>query len=154
MSYQLKMSRLEDQPAMILRTHTPISTLPAVIGDGYGKISAFIAREGLQPCRYPYVVYHNMDMNDLDVEMGIPVEATLPGDGQVVGSLFRGGPAATCFYTGPYAGLAEAYGAIDQWVESEEFELAGVAYELYYNDPAVTPPEELQTLIAYPLKNS
>ena len=154
MSFQMQITQLTDQHAMTLRTRAPMSDLPTVIGEAYGKIAAFIAQNGLQTCSYPYVVYHNMDMNDLDVEMGIPVEASLPGDGEVRAGVLHGGPAATCLYTGPYSGLAETYGAMDEWVEAEKFELAGVAYEVYYNDPAVTSPEDLQTLIAYPLKSA
>jgi effector-binding domain-containing protein len=157
MSYQLKMSQLDDQSAMTLRTRTPMSELPAVIGEGYGKIAAYIA-EAAPPADgnqgYPYVVYHNMDMNDLDVEMGIPVEDELPGSGEVQPGVLRGGPAATCLYTGPYSGLGEAYGALEQWVEREKLNPTGKVYEIYYNDPAVTPPEELQTLIVFPLKQS
>jgi effector-binding domain-containing protein len=150
----MKISQLSDQSAMTLRMHVPMSALPTVIGEAYGKIAAYIDQAGLQTCSYPYVVYHNMDMNDLDVEMGIPVEASLPGDGEVRAGVLNGGPAATCLYTGPYSGLAETYLAMDEWVETQKLELAGTAYEIYYNDPVVTPPEELRTLIAYPLKSA
>jgi len=152
MPIQLKMSQREDQIAMTLRTRTPMSELPAVIGEGYGKISAYIAEAALSPQSFPYVIYHNMDMNDLDVEMGIPVEASQAGGGDVRAGILPGGPAATCLYTGPYSGLGEAYGAMEQWVEREKLSPSGAVYEIYYNDPGVTPPEELQTLVVLPLK--
>jgi effector-binding domain-containing protein len=37
-------------------------------------------------------------------------------------------------------------------MEENGYQPTGVAYEVYLNDPDETPPEELQTQIAFPLK--
>jgi effector-binding domain-containing protein len=45
-----------------------------------------------------------------------------------------------------------AYEALARWIEENGYEPAGVAYEMYLNDPTETPPGQLQTQIVFALK--
>jgi effector-binding domain-containing protein len=129
-----------------------VQELGKALGDAYGAIAQYLGELGECPAGPPFSVYYNQDMQDLDVEIGFPVARELPDRGDIHASQIPGGRMATCLYTGPYTGMAPAYTALSQWMEENGHQPTGVAYEIYLSDPDETPPEELQTQIAFPLK--
>jgi len=95
-----------------------------------------------------------MDMQDLDVEIGFPVSKSLPSKHDIKASEIPGGQVATCLHTGPYSKIEPAYNALSQWMKENGYEATGVAYEMYLDDPAETPPQELKTQILFPLQTA
>ena len=61
-----------EQPALFIRTKTKVENLPALIGESYGKMEAYLKEIGEYLSEAPYVAYFNMDMQNLDVEIGFP----------------------------------------------------------------------------------
>jgi effector-binding domain-containing protein len=118
----------------------------------YRAIAQFLGELGEQPAGPAYAAYFNMDMQDLDVEIGFPVSRVLSGKGEIIASEIPGGRLATCLYTGVYSEIGPAYEELTQWIAKEGCETAGVSYEFYLNDPAQIPPQELMTQIIFPLK--
>jgi effector-binding domain-containing protein len=106
---------------------------------------------GESPGGNPFVVYYNMNMEDLDLEIGFPVSTNLTGKGEIQPNEIPAGKYATCLHTGPYPELGAAYEALTHWVKEEGYEVSGVAYEFYLNDPNDTPPEELKTFLMFPI---
>jgi effector-binding domain-containing protein len=154
MAYQCEVREQSAQPALSIRTRTSVQNLPGVIGKAYGAIAQYVGGLGEAPSGPPFAAYYNMDMNDLDVEMGFPVGRPLAGHGDIVASQMPGGKVATCLHTGPYSELHPAYQALSEWIQARGYEPTGVTYELYLNDPGHTPPQDLQTLIMFPLKGA
>lgn len=152
MSHECKLEEWSTRPALSIRTRTPVEEISQVMGKAYGAIYEYLVELGEKPMDAPFTAYYNMDMQDLDLEIGWPVPRELPGKGDIKASEIPGGKAATCVFTGPYSELGPAYDAISQWIKDNEYEVTGVAYEFYLNDPGETPPAELQTKIAFPLK--
>jgi effector-binding domain-containing protein len=111
-----------------------------------------LGRQGLEPSGPPFVIYRNMDMQDLDIEAGVPVADGFRTDGHVVSSEIPAGRVATCLYTGPYDRIGEAYDGLMSWMEEHSVTGSGPSYEFYLNDPADTPPEQLQTDIRIPIQ--
>lgn len=140
------------QPVLSIRTRTVVQNLPQLIGEAYGKIAQYLYELGAQPAGEPFVGYFNLDMQDLDVEIGFPVAAELPGKGEIQSSEFPGGKHAQCVYTGPYQEMAPAYDAMNAWLQEHHYEVTGVSYEFYLNSPQEVPLEQLQTKIMFPLK--
>jgi effector-binding domain-containing protein len=124
------------------------------MGKAYGAIYEYLVELGEKPTDAPFAAYYNMDMQDLDLEIGWPVPRELPRKDDIKASEIPGGKAATCIFTGPYSELEPAYNAISQWIKDNGYEITGIAYEFYLNDPGETPPEELQTKIAFRLKET
>jgi effector-binding domain-containing protein len=122
------------------------------LGRAYGAIAQYLGELGEQPVGPPFTAYYNMDMQNLDVEIGFPVSGRLPGKDDISASEIQGGKVATCLYTGPYSEIEPAYNALSQWMKDNGYEATGVAYEMYLNDPEQTAPQELQTQIVFPLK--
>lgn len=154
MSYHCEVKEQPTQQTLSIRTRAAVQNLPQMFGEGYGKIAQYLGQLGEHPIGPPFAAYYNMDMNDLDVELGFPVARQLPGKDEIKAGQIPGGRAATCLYIGPYSNIEPAYTALMKWMADNGYEAAGVAYELYLNDPTKTPPAELQTQIFFPLKNA
>lgn len=152
MEYVCEIKEQDARPTLSIRTRTAVQDLPRALEQSYGTIMGYMNELGEQPAGPPFVAYYNMDMADLDIEVGLPVARTLPGQAEIQAGAIPGGPAATCLHTGPYDKLEPAYTALTKWVEQHNHIVSGVAYEFYLNDPDETAPEELQTLIVFPLQ--
>lgn len=151
-----KMSRIQmlkqrEQPTLTIRMITKVEELPRVIGESYGKIAAYLNEIGELMSDVPFVAYHNMDMQNLDVEMGFPVAQPLPGKDEVKPGFIPEGKIIFCMYRGPYAEMEPVYIEMSQWFGQNECQPSGVAYEYYYNDPEF-PENEWLTKIVMPLK--
>ena len=154
MAYPCEVREQPAQPVLSIRTRTSVQDLPGVIGKAYGAIAQHLGGLGEAPAGPPFAAYYNMDMHDLDVEMGFPVRKPLAGQGEIKASQIPGGKAATCLHTGPYSDLHTGYQALSDWVKQGGYQTTGVAYEIYLNDPTQTPPQELKTLLMFPLKSA
>ena len=152
MSYKCEVKEQTTQPTLAIRTRVSVQDLPQTFGKAYRAIAQYLGELGEQPAGPPFAAYHNMDMQNLDVEIGIPVSRKLAGRDDIQAGEIPGGKAATCLYVGPYAEIEPAYTALSEWMKDNGYKATGVAYEMYLNDPEETPPQELQTQIAFPLK--
>jgi effector-binding domain-containing protein len=152
MDFQCEIKEQTMQPTLTVRTRTPIDGLPQLLGESYGKIGAYLAELGEGPAGAPFAAYFNMDMLNLDVEIGFPVSKQIQGKGDIQASQVPGGKQGVALHTGRYGDIAPAYDALTEFVKEQGFEPTGVSYEFYLNDPEETPPEELQTQIVFPLK--
>lgn len=152
MQYQIIMEEKAAQPTIAIRTRAAVQNLPQVLGKAYGDIMNYLMEIGVQPAGAPYVGYFNMDMQDLDLEIGFPVEQAISGKGDIQASEIPAGKQVSCLHTGPYSKVEPAYNAMMEWVPANGYTATGVSYEFYLNDPEQTPENELLTKIVFPLK--
>lgn len=150
--YQIELKEQDTQPVLMVRARATMETLPQVIGDNYEKILVYLAELGVQPADAPYTCYQNMDIEDLDVEMGFPVDKELPGKDDIQAGEIPGGKYVTALYKGSYAGMEKPYKEIFAWMQEAGYEQTGVYYEIYYNSPEEVPEEELLTKIMLPVR--
>ena len=152
MSYPCEIKEQAVQPTLTIRATTPVQGLSELLGRAYGAVAQHLGEMGEQPVGPPFVAYYNMDMQNLDVEVGFASAKKLPGKGEIQASEIPGGKFASVLYTGPYDQCGPAYEALTRFVKDTGHEATGVAYEFYLNDPQHTPPPQLQTLIMFALK--
>ena len=152
MEYQCELKEQAAQPALSVRTHAAVQDLPALFGKAYGAIMQYLAELGEQPVGMPFAAYYDMNMQNMDVEIGFPVGRPLAGKGEIQASEFPGGKLASVMHIGPYDQMGPAYDALTQWTKAQGYEATGVAYELFYSEPE-TPPMEIRTEIMFPLKS-
>ena len=150
MTYHCEIKDQTAQPTLSLRTHAAVGDLPQLLGQTFGAIMRYLGELGEQPVGAPFVGYYNMDMQNLDIEIGFPVSRPLPDRGELKGRALPAGKIATTLHIGPYDSIAPAYEALTQFVQASGYTPTGVAYEIYFSDPS-TPPEKIQTQIVYPL---
>lgn len=152
MQYQFVVEEKAARPTMSIRTRAAAENLPQVLGKAYGDIMNYLHEIGVQPAGAPYAGYFNMDMQDLDIEIGFPVGQVIPGRDKIQASEIPAGKQASCLYTGPYNKIEPVYNAIMDWLPAKGYIATGVSYEFYLNDPAQTPEAELLTEIVFFLK--
>ena len=149
MSYPCAIETQSALPVLCVRTRAPMQNLPQVIGAGYSAIGAYLGEAGAMPVGAPYVTYYNADMQDLDVEVGMPVAGPLPGKGEVQFRVIPECRVATCLYTGPYPQLGAGYEALQAWMAAQGLIPAAQMFEWYLNSPDEVAPEALLTKIAW-----
>ncbi len=152
MTYHCQLLDRQVQPTLVMRMRTSVQKLPQVLGQTWGAIMQYAGRIGVHPSGPPFVAYHNMDMQDLDLEIGFPYAQQVMGEGEILEGEIPGGKAASCLHVGPYDQVGAAYEALRKWIEAGGYTPSGVAYESYLNDPQTTPAAELQTQVVFPLK--
>ncbi|MCE2901449.1 MAG: GyrI-like domain-containing protein [Gemmatimonadaceae bacterium] len=145
MTYPCAMQERPAQAALVVRRRAPLAQLAAVLGPAWGEIMTQAAAQGASPAGPPFVAYHNMDWQNLDLEIGMPFATALRGTGDVQATTLPAGPAAVCAYTGPYDRIGAAHDALQQWLVAQSRQALGPAYEFYLNDPATTAPAALRT---------
>ena len=153
MSYECQKQVISRQTVLSVRETTSIQELPQRLGAIYAEIAQYLGQLGISPEGPPFVAYYNLDMENLQIEAGIPIAYEAPNKGDIQFSEIMGVEAATCLHVGPYTQLESAYNALTEWIIAQGYETTGVAYEFYLNEPDQAPPEELMTRIVLPLKD-
>lgn len=147
MTWQIELKPQAFQPTLSIRFRTKAENLPNQIGECYRQIAAYLEEIGEKIAGVPFTAYHNMDMQDLDVEIGFPVEKPLPGQGDILSGGIPEGWIVTSMFKGHYSGMEPMYKAMFQWIAEHDCIPTGVCYEYYYNSPMEVPESELLTRV-------
>ena len=142
-----------EQKTLAIRLITPVEKLSEVMGASFGEIAQYLQSQWAYPAGPPYAMYFNMDMSNLDVAMGFPVQGDIAGNDRIKRVSIPAGKTATIMHTGPYDKIEEAYNALTAFVKEKELETEPICYEFYLNDPREVKPEELKTEIFFPIKS-
>lgn len=151
MAYACHLVERSEQPTLAVRTRASVERLPEVLGPAWGSILAYAANMGVEPSGPPFVVFLNMDMQDLNLEIAFPFDRPLDGEGDVRPGTLPAGEAVETVHVGPYDQLKDAYEALEGWMKANGRVAGGPPHEHYLNDPQDTPPGELRTRIVWPL---
>ncbi|MEQ8235313.1 MAG: GyrI-like domain-containing protein [Syntrophomonadaceae bacterium] len=152
MDYQFEVTTPDAIPTLSIRTRASVEKLPQEMGRIFGQIYQYLMEIGERPGNAAYSGYYNMDMSDLDVEIGWVLEKPLPGRGDIMATEIPGGKQVSCMYKGPYNKMEPTYQAMTAWMAANNYTPTGVAYEFYYNDPSMVPVSELLTKIVFPVR--
>jgi len=152
MEFTFEVSEQKTQPVLSIRTRTKVEVISDLIGASYMKIIDYMDELGIEPEGAPFTAYYNMDMQDLDVEMGFPVAGPMPDKGEIQSREIPAGKVVSIMYKGPYSGMEKPYNAMSKWIVENGYEPVGTAYEYYFNSPNEVPESELVTEIVMPLK--
>ncbi len=136
-----------------VRVRTPVDKLPELIGRSYGQIMALIQQWGLKVSGPLYTAYFNLDKEDLDVEIGFPVDTSFDRQGEIRPGEIAAGTYATCFHKGLYSEMEPTYKQLTDWIEEQGAVPTGIAYEFYLNSPDEVPESELLTKILLPIQS-
>jgi effector-binding domain-containing protein len=150
MHTQCEVKEYPDRSVLSVRTHAGVQDLPRILGDVYGRIMVYLGELKTQPTGMPFVIYYNMDMANLDIEVGFEAPTGLSGKGDIQAGKIPSAKVVSLIYTGPYEECGPAYETMAKWMVENRLEGTGVAIEFYLNDPQVDPPA--QTRIEMPLK--
>lgn len=139
------------QRTLSIRTQSTLKEMPAVIGESFGKMAAYLHDRGEYLSDVPFVAYHSWDKEEIDLETGFPVSFPLPAREEIKAGLIPGGKCIFCMYMGPYHKMTPVYEEMMKWISDNGFEPDGPPCEHYYNGPD-TPEEQLLTRLVMPIK--
>lgn len=100
----------------------------------FEEIEAYVAQHGARSPLPPLMLYHDTEFLEQaeDVEVMVPVQGPLPGNGRVEIRELPGEEHMACLvHTGRYEGLAEAFTVLLNWIEANEFNIVGPTREVY-----------------------
>ncbi|XUW99761.1 MAG: GyrI-like domain-containing protein [Dehalogenimonas sp.] len=145
--------RQKEMDTLVIHKRTRVEDLPQLIGECYGKIAAYLSENNELMSDIPFVAYHNMDMQDLDVEIGFPVAKPLTNRGDIKSAVIPSGLMVWCMYQGLYSELKAIYDEMASWMQNNGYKVLGTAYEYYFNGPEY-PESLLLTKIMFPVEKS
>ncbi|MDX9940293.1 MAG: GyrI-like domain-containing protein [Sphaerochaetaceae bacterium] len=154
MQYMIELIVREAMPSLAIRKTTAADHLPHEIGTAYAAIVTYLKELGVeqQKIGQPYVAYHNLDMQHLDVEMGFSTDKEYPGFGDIVTGKIPGGRFVTFLHKGPYKEMGHGYQAAQEWIAHHQLIPSGIVYEYYLNSPQEVPESELMTKVEFLLQ--
>ncbi len=152
MDYKIELTKKTKQPVLSVKTRAPVTDLPMLCRRIFTGIAAYLSELGEEPADAAFVAYYNMDMEDLDLELGFPVSKALAGKGEIQPSFIPEGNQVSCMHKGSYSATEPAYNEMLEWIGKNGYEPTGASYEFYYNSPGEVPESELLTKIVFPLK--
>ena len=91
MSYNCELTQKTSQPTLSIRSRAAVQNMPELMGRSFGAVIQYLGELGEAPAGMPFAAFYNLDMDDLDVEIGWPVGQALPGRGEIQASEIPGG---------------------------------------------------------------
>jgi len=151
MNYVCQITDEKDQHFLKIKKRTPAQEIPIVLGTCYGEILTYMHEVNLKMSGAPFVIYYNMDMNDLEIDICIPLAVESKGRGHIQSDKMDKGQYISTLHIGPYQTLNNAYRSVTEYIQTNNIAITGIAYEFYLNDPQEVAPEDLQTRIMFKL---
>lgn len=152
MEREVKVGRREAARVVSKRLPALVSELPRVMSSAFGEVYGFLASHGIEPKGPPFVIYHELLVDDepMEIEICAPVHRAVdPPAGWSFHDL-PAGEFATLLHVGPYDTVGAAYGSMTTWLVEHGYAPAGPPREVYLSGPE-TPPDEIRTIIELPV---
>lgn len=135
---------------MGIRVQTPMRGMSKTVEKLFKEMNTWVKENNLKAAGVPFLRFHVIDMKGMmDIEVGTPVETSLPGNDRVRAGVIPAGRYASLIYTG--SGLSGNKALIewarannlawDRW-DDEKGDAFRSRYESYLTDPKV---ERLKT---------
>lgn len=151
MTYSYAIEMQPAQPVVSIRKRGPMNNLPQMMHEAFEAVGAYVARIHAPIVGGTFALYHSLDMQNLDVEIGYPVKSPVPGEGMIQCRVIPAVQVAICLYKGPYDGLPTAHEMMQKWMAEQDIRPGPTLFEWYLNHPAEVKPEEALTKIAWVL---
>jgi len=117
----------------------------------FDKITKHLDNLNELPGGAPIDCFHNMDLGNLDVEIGFPVANHLSGKDDIDANTLPSQKAVTAIDLVPYEKQDPMLEELFAWIQSNGYEMQGEVYYQYLND-AERPENELLTRMILPIK--
>jgi effector-binding domain-containing protein len=125
------------------------------IGNLFNELYSYLGRQRVQFGGPPIGVYYDHEYRDrdVDVEVAIPLNGTIPTTKRIVSHELPEIEQAACLiHKGPYENFNQAYKALMTWVETNGYLIAGPNREVYLQGPGQGDPSTYITEIQLPVK--
>jgi effector-binding domain-containing protein len=146
--YDVRLERLTSRPLAVVRRRAASHELSRVVPDACGTVWGVVRAQKIPGAGRHVALYLDCQIN---LEVGVELEAPFAGYGEVVGSATPAGLVVTTTHYGPYGRLNEAHEAIRVWCANNGHALAGPSWEIYghWIDEWNRDPSKITTDIYY-----
>ena len=146
---------LNPQPFLVVRAKAGRHEIAKAIAESLGKAFPYAMQAGLPIAGRPTARYLTTGPGLFDMQIGVPLAAASPGQGDVEAGELPGGPMAVGVHAGSYDSLSETYVAMERWMESNGYRPGGAPWESYVTDPGEFPDaKDWRTEVYWPLATS
>jgi len=143
----IELLKRSKQAVLSVKANTKVENLPMLIEESYGKIGSYLDEIGELPSDIPFVAYYNMDMENLNVEIGFPVYKSLPGKDDIESSYIPEMKVVYSIHRGPYMEAGPVYEEMVKWIEENNLKQTETMYEYYFNSPLDVDESDLLTMM-------
>ncbi len=152
-----------DQPYVAIKAFVTMQTLGQVLPGLHPEVFGWLRARGVAAAGAPFWKYNVIDMErQLEVEVGVPVAASMAGDDHVLAGVLPAGKYTTLRYTGHPDGLLDATRALLNWAAEQDLtwdvtetdgdERWRARLEIYETDPVQEPNmDKWETELAFKL---
>jgi effector-binding domain-containing protein len=150
-TYRVRLETLAPRILAAVRRRVAIKDIPAAFKPALDSVWAFLAKHrGLRTDGHNIFLYHHENPAVVTVDFGVEVVRPFAAEGDVACVTTPAGEAAIVLHRGPYAKLAAAHQALNQWCANNGRTIGAHSLEIY-GDWAED-PEKLETTIQYLLR--
>ncbi len=148
MAYDVRFEQLGSRPLAVVRRRGSPQEFSRIVPEACGAVWSVVRSRQIPGAGRHVAVYLD---NQINLEVGVELDAPFAGYGEVVGSSTPPGPVATTTHYGPYGLLGKAHDAILQWCKDNGHKLAGPSWEVYghWKDEWNSDPSKIITDIYY-----
>jgi effector-binding domain-containing protein len=148
MQYDVRLEQSSSRPLAVVRRRARLQELSKVVPEACGLVWNVIRSQQVTGAGRHVAVYWDHEIN---LEVGVELDAPFAGYGEVVGSTTPAGPVATTTHYGPYGELHYAHVAIQSWCKKNGHNLAGTNWEIYghWKDEWNRDPSKIVTDVYY-----
>jgi effector-binding domain-containing protein len=154
MEYDVRLETIvEKRPTAVVRRRAGVRELPKVVPEACGVVWNAVRAQQLKGAGRHLALYLDDQIN---LEVGVELDAPFAGQGEVHASALPTGPVATTVHFGPYQQLHRAHQAVRDWCEHHGHALAGPNWEIYghWVDAWNNDPSKIRTDVFYLLKTT
>jgi len=146
---------LSSQPFLFVPTKAGRHEIAKAIAESLGKAFPYVMQQGLPIAGPPTARYLTMGPGLFEMQIGVPIAAAAPGQGDVQAGELPGGAIAVGVHGGSYDSLSETYVAMERWMESNGYRPGVGPWESYVTDPGDFPDvNDWRTEVYWPIATS
>jgi len=148
MEYEVRLEQIGSRPLAVVRRRARSQELSKVVPDACGQVWSVVRSQQIPGAGRHVAVYLDDQIN---LEVGVELDAPFAGHGEVVGSSLPTGLAAAATHFGPYPQLYKTHEAIRRWCGQNEYTFAGPSWEVYghWQDEWNRDPTKIRTDVYY-----
>lgn len=148
---EIEIKNIEEKKVAYVSVTGPYHQIPELLDEVVG----YIIKENLQTTESPYGIYFNSPLEvspeELQYEIGIAFTGDVDGDGKVRVKKIPAHQAVSTVYQGPYGQAAQIYPNLVKYAAENGYNITGTVKEVYLNNPAEVPENELLTEVQFPV---
>jgi DNA-binding transcriptional MerR regulator len=148
MSFEVNVKTIAPQQVLSVTHHIKVNKLDKTIRESVETMYAMLKEQKAEASAPPFGIFHGAinEQEDGPLEICMPVDAQVRGNGDVQVKQFQGGEAACVMTIGPetdFPTILGAYDAAADWIQKNGYEMAEPPREVWHSGPGADPKMEI-----------